>query len=61
MGPYLGKPKTKILFTDKENERFIYCTAEMQGWRSTQEVGHYLIINLLIFCFLGCSCGPIKL
>ena len=38
MGPYLAKPETSIHTTSDENHRFVYCTAEMQGWRKTQEV-----------------------
>lgn len=38
MGSYLSKPLTKIDSSICENDHFIYCTAEMQGWRKTQEV-----------------------
>lgn len=43
MGSYLSKPRTEIDSSIQENEQFICCTAEMQGWRKTQEV----IINFL--------------
>ncbi|KAH9516911.1 Protein phosphatase 1G [Dermatophagoides farinae] len=45
MGSYLSKPLTKIDSSICENDHFIYCTAEMQGWRKTQEDAHVAILN----------------
>ncbi|KAF7488466.1 Putative protein phosphatase [Sarcoptes scabiei] len=40
MGPYLSKPKTQITTSYDQGSHFKYCTAEMQGWRKTQEDAH---------------------
>ncbi|KAH9422287.1 Protein phosphatase 1G [Dermatophagoides pteronyssinus] len=45
MGSYLSKPRTEIDSSIQENEQFICCTAEMQGWRKTQEDAHVAILN----------------
>lgn len=47
MGPYLAKPETSIHTHDEENDRFCFCTSEMQGWRKTQEDAHSAILDYL--------------
>lgn len=59
MGSYLSKPKKTITVTEGGNNQFVYCTAEMQGWRQTQEVSgfvsfclHFVIISWFFYSFI---------
>ncbi len=54
MGPYLAKPETSIHTHDEENDRFCFCTSEMQGWRKTQEVS-WLPLSALYSKAFSCS------
>lgn len=52
MGPYLSKPKTQITTSYDQGSHFKYCTAEMQGWRKTQEVCQ-IFLKMTIQLFLA--------